>query len=954
MIFLLLFTIVMFTPMMQRLERAHGQTSSRTTIGVRISGSSPFRTLNHLIKFYAVAPRFAFLSTLLLLMFRSLCLYALRPTCLLAGTPIGSPKSHKSYRPLTVATFKATYYFFGLYPTVFHGLNCLLHATVSAAVLFLASAIYALLSTPPRSSTSSSSTSTFSLVVALVFALHPLHGDAVASIVGRAELLYSLLLLCSLYTYSVSISMAPPARFSLSTFPSSDRTHDDSSPRSSSLALAATHTTSSALVYASEWDPLGDRSPVAGPRFVDSLLFASYSWTLAWLATLAKEQGVTAFGLMAAMELAAMTFPALTNTLSPQLQHKQQQCRRIPGLSRMALLRLSVTVSHVALAWWFRAWLNVTPPSFKPIDAPVAHAPDTWTWLLSAAWSWGKAWQLLFAPFTALPPAPVVADSNPFFLSSLTRMFQIFSSDYSGTPLLTSADPTVEPRVYVAVLGAALFLGALLYQIGFTLVYFFPALICHVQCALAGGDGSTSLSSSSSSPAAAAAPGPRLWLALFAASLLYTMPFLPASHLILDVGFFFAERVLYLPSLGMILTVAVVVHAATDKTISLLQKGTNVDSVSSAPQEPAKPSQTVSTSASIATSTSISASSSHVSASRSGKSKASNPPSTTTTTTTDSAPAVTTSSSVLSASSTHAHGSSSAEASKASPPSSTGAAVTVVVVVAVAALALVALLVGSVSRSAAWADPSSMWVQDAQTSPSSAKLATTQCADLAAAGDLSAAQKPCERAVELDPKFVLGRSNLCALYVKQGRLEDAERECVAALGADATWSAAHASLCVIHEARGELESAAARCRASLAANEQQPAVHALACIVLRKLDEYVVAHCILSLLMHKCLNAYSVAYCLFLHFSFTRTPTSLYLAIPPYLVLPLILLLVCLLVSLLFPLQFVWCRAPLPARRGAGRVCAEPRPRGGARAGQGSPRDTHAGTCSRRIVRTLT
>ena len=45
-------------------------------------------------------------------------------------------------------------------------------------------------------------------------------------------------------------------------------------------------------------------------------------------------------------------------------------------------------------------------------------------------------------------------------------------------------------------------------------------------------------------------------LSLFALSLL-VLPFLPASNLLFPVGFVIAERVLYLPSLGLCLLVAV-------------------------------------------------------------------------------------------------------------------------------------------------------------------------------------------------------------------------------------------------------------------------------------------------------------------------------------------------------------------------------------------------------------
>ena len=48
------------------------------------------------------------------------------------GTPMASNSSHKSYRPITVLSFRANHWIHGLDPTGYHVVNVLLHAVVSA------------------------------------------------------------------------------------------------------------------------------------------------------------------------------------------------------------------------------------------------------------------------------------------------------------------------------------------------------------------------------------------------------------------------------------------------------------------------------------------------------------------------------------------------------------------------------------------------------------------------------------------------------------------------------------------------------------------------------------------------------------------------------------------------------------------------------------------------------
>lgn len=90
------------------------------------------------------------------------------------------------YRPLTTQTFALNYALHGTNPFGFHLVNLLLHAACSGLVL---SAGRRLLRDGAPA-----------MLAALLFAVHPVHVEAVAQIVGRAEILAALFLLIGLVT----------------------------------------------------------------------------------------------------------------------------------------------------------------------------------------------------------------------------------------------------------------------------------------------------------------------------------------------------------------------------------------------------------------------------------------------------------------------------------------------------------------------------------------------------------------------------------------------------------------------------------------------------------------------------------------------------------------------------------------------------------------------------------
>ena len=83
------------------------------------------------------------------------------------GKPMNSNVSHKSYRPLTVLTFRANYALHGLEPWCYHLVNVMLHAVVTVLLGWLCRRI--VFRQPD-----------LVLLVMCLFASHPVHTEAVS------------------------------------------------------------------------------------------------------------------------------------------------------------------------------------------------------------------------------------------------------------------------------------------------------------------------------------------------------------------------------------------------------------------------------------------------------------------------------------------------------------------------------------------------------------------------------------------------------------------------------------------------------------------------------------------------------------------------------------------------------------------------------------------------------
>ena len=93
----------------------------------------------------------------------------------------------KNYQPLTMLTYMTEYHYFQLNPVVYHSTNLLLHITNCLLVFALFYALSGSLGT--------------SLIVGLLFAIHPLRVESVAWIAERKDVLSSFFYFLSLFLY---------------------------------------------------------------------------------------------------------------------------------------------------------------------------------------------------------------------------------------------------------------------------------------------------------------------------------------------------------------------------------------------------------------------------------------------------------------------------------------------------------------------------------------------------------------------------------------------------------------------------------------------------------------------------------------------------------------------------------------------------------------------------------
>ncbi|XP_061816614.1 protein O-mannosyl-transferase TMTC1 [Nerophis lumbriciformis] len=244
------------------------------------------------------------------------------------GKKMSDNSSHKSYRPLCILTFKLNILLGGMTPLYFHIVNVCLHCAVTCLLMHTCEQC-------------AFKESHLAFITSVLFAVHPVHTEAVSGIVGRADVLACLLFLMTFLYYKRSVDVTAS---------------EDSVP-----------------------------STVSAGSLLTSLLLGT-------CAMLVKETGITVFGVCIfydAIVLCDKPFGHLSGSTFKQLFHKWT-----PFIKRAC-----VVSSYVVAVISVRLWLmGGSMPFFSEQDNPASVAPHLLTRILTYSYLlYFNTW-LLLAP----------------------------------------------------------------------------------------------------------------------------------------------------------------------------------------------------------------------------------------------------------------------------------------------------------------------------------------------------------------------------------------------------------------------------------------------------------------------------------------------------------------------------------------------------------------------------
>nr|XP_055047171.1 protein O-mannosyl-transferase TMTC1-like isoform X2 [Misgurnus anguillicaudatus] len=245
------------------------------------------------------------------------------------GKRMADNTSHKSYRPLCILTFKLNILLAGMTPFYFHLVNVCLHCMVTALLMHTCEQCVF-------------DDGNLSFLTALLFSVHPIHTEAVSGIVGRADVLASMLFLLTFLSYIRSVSV--------------------------------------------------NRMADAFPPTV-SVLSLSLSLFLGTCAMLVKETGITVFGV-------CVLYDILVICRKPFILHlSHSRLKELVRNSSPFIKRACVVSLHVIVIMSVRLWLmGGSMPLFSEQDNPASFSPHLLTRFLTYCYLLTfNAW-LLLAP----------------------------------------------------------------------------------------------------------------------------------------------------------------------------------------------------------------------------------------------------------------------------------------------------------------------------------------------------------------------------------------------------------------------------------------------------------------------------------------------------------------------------------------------------------------------------
>ena len=221
------------------------------------------------------------------------------------GQDIRLADSHKSYRPATVLTFRFNHWLHGYSPFGFHALNIFIYA-VGVVVYYNWARQW--------------SKQSVSRVAALLYCSHPIHVEAVASLVGRADSLCGLFYLTAIYLYTCgsrrkwysSTSELSSSMISSGTTVETVATEAAIAKKGSGATTTSTRRAASSISNATNLiemstpmkSPSSSSSSSSRFRFnVSTALYFLASFFAALLASFSKEVGITVFLIFICLEI---------------------------------------------------------------------------------------------------------------------------------------------------------------------------------------------------------------------------------------------------------------------------------------------------------------------------------------------------------------------------------------------------------------------------------------------------------------------------------------------------------------------------------------------------------------------------------------------------------------------------------------------------------------------------
>ncbi|XP_059181752.1 protein O-mannosyl-transferase TMTC1 [Centropristis striata] len=245
------------------------------------------------------------------------------------GKRMAENTSHKSYRPLCVLTFKLNILLGGMTPLYFHLINVCLHCAVTCLLMHTCERCVF-------------QDSRHAFVTAVLFAVHPIHTEAVSGIVGRADVLACLLFLLTFLSYIRSVDVC---------------VSDESLP-----------------------------STVSAWCLLVSLLLGT-------CAMLVKETGITVFGV-------CVLYDAMVLCRKPLIYHLSgTRFRDLRHICSSFIKRACLISGYVVIIMSVRLWLmGGSMPLFSEQDNPASFSPYLLTRILTYSYLLSfNAW-LLLAP----------------------------------------------------------------------------------------------------------------------------------------------------------------------------------------------------------------------------------------------------------------------------------------------------------------------------------------------------------------------------------------------------------------------------------------------------------------------------------------------------------------------------------------------------------------------------